>query len=361
MCLNPISIPRKVAGRVVDYDIVPCGKCPECVDRKQKDMMQVFLNVAKRSESIVFATFTYDEEHVPFRYSVWDYESGSVVASSFDQSELHCEDDFQDIMKVQSLHRLDWRLWLKNARVKYEREHGGKLPSFTYATIGEYGKLHKRPHYHTLFFNLPLSYCEEICSSWDKGFTYCEQVNLSQSLTSVCRYMAKYLYKGLFESSDVLDQLAERPRVMASKNLIQIDDTFKSWLIGEDLGLSLYTAFVTPDNCERLLARRKLLIDDFNYCLGKHYIDKIFRYYIVDYEGKRKLVPYPLQVALSTFIRVRNKTIFDKEFRQLASVEGEEKAFSMVLDSARHDEISKVGRNESLCQTLQEYYRRSKL
>ena len=64
MCLNPISIPRRAAGRVVRYDVVPCGKCPECVDRRQKDMMQVFLNVAKRAHCIVFATFTYDEEHI---------------------------------------------------------------------------------------------------------------------------------------------------------------------------------------------------------------------------------------------------------------------------------------------------------
>ena len=359
MCLNPISLPIKVAGRVVDYNVVPCGKCPECVDRRQKDMMQVFLNVARRSENIVFATFTYDDEHLPKMYNLWDYESGSCVKQSFERSDLE-PDEFQDILEVPSLKREDWRLWLKRARVKWFRDHGENL-CFVYATIGEYGKLHQRPHYHTMFFDLTFAQAQELCSSWHFGFTYCEQVNKSQSLTGVCRYMAKYLYKGLFESDDVLNGLSQKPRVLASKNLIQVDDQFRSWLIGEDLGFSLDTRFIRSDDAERLLARRKLLIDDFNYNLGKHYLDKIFKRVEYDEEGKRKLVNTPLQDALSRFIRKRADSVRDSQLRQAQSFADPEEGSAYIIQVAKVDELSREARAERCCSSLQEYYSRSKL
>lgn len=359
MCLNPISLPVKVAGRVVDYNVVPCGKCAECVDRRQKDMMQVFLNVARRSENIVFATFTYDDEHLPKMFNLWDYESGSCVKRSFERSDLE-PDEYQDIFEVPSLRREDWRLWLKRARVKWFRDHGVNL-SFVYATIGEYGKLHQRPHYHTLFFDMTLSDAQEFCSSWNFGFTFCEQVSKSQSLTGVCRYMAKYLYKGFFESDDVLNGLSQKPRVLASRNLIQVDEQFKAWLIGQDLGFSLDTAFLRDEDAERLISRRKLLIDDFNYNLGKHYLDKIFKRVEYDEDGKRKLVNTPLQDALSRFIRKRSSSIRDQELRQAESMSSREAGFALIKEFQDRDESSLQAREERLCSSLKEFYSRSKL
>ena len=201
MCLNPILVPVKVNGRITDYNVVPCGRCPECLDRKQKDMMQVFLNIANRSSSIVFATFTYDDEHLPYMWSLFDHETESASYMSFDVSvpESHLsKEDPVSLVSAPSLRRRDWRMWLKSARVKYERDFGRKVPEFSYSCIGEYGKLHFRPHYHCLFFNMSLADAQELCKSWNYGFSYCELVKRDQSLTGVCRYMAKYLYKGLF-------------------------------------------------------------------------------------------------------------------------------------------------------------------
>lgn len=359
MCLSPISLPVVRCGRVVEYNVVPCGKCVECVDRKQKDIMQVFLNVAKRSKNIVFATFTYNDEHLPQMFSLWDYEANGIVQQSFDRSELHPY-DYQEIYAVPSLRRLDWRLWLKRARVAYERKHGRKL-DFTYATIGEYGKLHQRPHYHTMFFNASLQDISELVSSWSLGFSLCEQVKMNQSLTSVCRYMAKYLYKGLFDVDDVLDGLAERPRVMASKNLLKIDEDFKNWLIGKDLGITLDTVSIKPTVAQRLLDRRKILIDDFNYRLGNHYINKIFKRYEIDSEGKRKLVSTPLQAALADFIRKRVDSLRDREFGQIESMPTREDGFALLEAFRKRDEATLQAREESKCKTLQEYYKRSSL
>lgn len=357
MCTSPVRLPVKAAGRVVRYNVVPCGKCPECVDRRQKDMMQVFLNVARRYSDIVFATFTYSDEFLPRMYSAWDYESGSVVDQGFTK-DLFLIDEFTAVFERPSLRRKDWRLWLKRARVAYERKNGHKL-DFVYACIGEYGKLHQRPHYHCLFFGASLQDVEELCSSWNFGFHFCEIVNKNQSCTAVCRYMAKYLYKGLFESGDVLDGLCEKPRVMASKNLIKVDDSFRSWLIGEDLGLSLESKFVPFDVCDRLLKRRKMLIDDFNYNVGKHYLDRIFKKVEIDEQGKRKVVNYPLQDALSRFVRIRVDSIRDRQFEQAVSQCSPDDVSSVVKALVESEENSLKAREFSKASSLREYFQKS--
>lgn len=363
MCLHPISVPVKVNGRITDFNVVPCGHCPECLDRKQKDMMQVFLNIGNRSSSIVFATFTYDDEHLPYLWSLYDHETEQASYQSFDVSlpESHLSDyDPVSLVSTPSLRRRDWRLWLKSARIKFERDFGHKISPFSYSCIGEYGKVHFRPHYHCLFFGLSLSEAQELCKSWDYGFSYCQFVRRDQSLTAICRYMAKYLYKGLFEAPDVLYKLVEKPRVLNSRGLVKIDDNFVSWLTGRDLGITLDTRFLNDELCERLLSRRRLLIDNFSYCLGRHYIDKIFKRYETDSEGKTKLVSTPLQKALSDFVRRQSHSFYDRPYRKLKSQYGDEVAASMCVEIIRSDEAAKQSKNESLSQTLQEYYRRSK-
>lgn len=360
MCLSPISLPVREGDQVVGYNVVPCGKCVECLDRKQKDIMQVFLGAALRAENIVFATFTYDDSHVPKMFSVWDYESGSVVRQSFDRSSLELDDEFQDIVEVTSLRRKDWRLWLKAARMAYYRFHGRRL-NFSYVTIGEYGKLHKRPHYHTLFFDLTFAQVEELCVSWDKGFHFCEQVDRSQSVTGVCRYMAKYLYKGFYDIDDVLNGLSEKPRIMSSKNLVKLDSSMVDWLTGKDLGVDLETFDLSDSVAERLVSRRKILIDDFKYSLGHHYLDKIFKEVQYDEEGKRKLVNYPLQNAISAFIRKRVDSVRDSQLRQSRSFVSHEDGIAFLEQIRVSDEASLLAREESKCKTLSEYYKRSEL
>ena len=364
MCLNPISVPVRECGRIVSYNVVPCGKCAECVDRRQKDMMQVFLGVANRSSSIVFATFTYNDEHLPFLWSLFDHETEQALYQSFDLSfvESHyCESDPVSVVSAPSLRRRDWRLWLKSARVRYQREHGKSLPKFSYSCIGEYGKVNFRPHYHALFFNLSLAQVQELCNSWVYGFSYCQLVDRSQPLTGVCRYMAKYLYKGLFEAPDVQYRLVEKPRVMNSRGLVKLDQRLIDWLTGKDLGLDLDTKFVSDELCQRLISRRKVLIDDFSYNLGKHFLDKVFKRYAYDPEGKPKFVNTPLQDALSAFIRKQSNALFDRTYFELARSVGREKAASIVSQEQRNKELAKASRDEGLCSSLQEYYRRSKL
>ena len=326
--------------------------------------MQVFLCVAGRSKSIVFATFTYDDEHIPTMWSVFDHETESALYSSFEQElvlQHYSEKDPVSFVATPSLRRRDWRLWLKSARIKYQRIHGTSLPKFSYSCIGEYGKVNFRPHYHALFFDLSLAQVQELCASWDYGFTYCQLVNRSQPITGVCRYMAKYLYKGFYEAPDVQYRLVEKPRVMNSRGLIKIDDRLFAWLTGADLGLSLDSRFVSDENCQRLLARRKILIDDFAYNMGKHYLDKVFKRTEYDEEGNPKLVNTPLQVALSAFIRKQSYSLYDGTFRKLERSLGSEKAFAVVLKEQRHQEAANQSREEGLCKSLQEYYRRSKL
>ena len=217
--------------------------------------------------SFVFVTLTYDEEHLPYAQSLWriskdtgEYElveKGEIVLSARYKrcSDIYKErreeitdvfkslvlsdkpryyettiDGFEDdeyIYKARltpSVCRKDVRLWLKRARVKYEREHGFKLSPFSYVAISEYGPNTCRPHYHLAFFGLNRLEAQWIAEQWDYGFTNVKYVNRvnedgSDGFTIAARYIGKYMTKGKFDCESVCDKSAEKPRVCQSKGI----------------------------------------------------------------------------------------------------------------------------------------------
>ena len=64
MCTNPLVIRRAYAGKV-KTDVVPCGKCHECISKKQNEFAALACLEAKKSSSMWFATLTYSNNRVP--------------------------------------------------------------------------------------------------------------------------------------------------------------------------------------------------------------------------------------------------------------------------------------------------------
>lgn len=75
MCINPIRIKNvnKGLGRIGlnfmkdcdnEYMNVPCGRCPDCVQAKQAQLVQRIQSEAKYNH-LFFCTLTYDNEHLP--------------------------------------------------------------------------------------------------------------------------------------------------------------------------------------------------------------------------------------------------------------------------------------------------------
>lgn len=113
-----------------------CGHCSECVAEKVTDLQKRSLLESSQSAWLFFATFTYDDEHVP-------YHTDLSVSDAPARQTLRPKD-------IQAMrHRVDKRLsQLDPSDALYKLDY-----SMVY--VGEYGGKFNRPHYHCLYYVRP--------------------------------------------------------------------------------------------------------------------------------------------------------------------------------------------------------------
>lgn len=139
-----------------------CGQCMPCrVNRRRLWCSRIMLETTLHAASY-FVTLTYSPEYLP------DDKSVSI---------RHCQ------------------LFLKRLRRLVEPLR------FRYYIVGEYGERSLRPHYHAVFFGLPLEDhkngkpCEcYVCRSWTDGYVYIGSVT-AESASYVAGYCTKKLTK----------------------------------------------------------------------------------------------------------------------------------------------------------------------
>lgn len=115
-CISPVYLTTQKLH-------VPCGRCNFCLERKRSDWTYRLIEEQKASSSSFFLTMTYDDPHC-------------IYSIDSRMPELHLRD-------VQLFKK---RLRKTQSSVSYER--------LRYYTVGEYGGLTDRPHYHSIMFNL---------------------------------------------------------------------------------------------------------------------------------------------------------------------------------------------------------------
>lgn len=156
-CDTPYYV--NIKGRL-DAVPVPCGKCPPCKLRRVNSWVFRLLQEEKQSEHAHFITLTYDTDHVP------------ITNNHF-----------------MGLSKRDLQLFIKRLRKR------GQF--IKYYAVGEYGSVHKRPHYHLITFGLSdvRDYNGELRSeslrkAWGLGDTHIGKVS-SDSIAYTCKYINK--------------------------------------------------------------------------------------------------------------------------------------------------------------------------
>lgn len=215
MCINPIYIHNKRGDYHPLYHkrliLVPCGKCEECRQNRQHEIMtrlscHAFEN-HQNGGKYLFLTFTYNDSHLPHLY----FKGVSQPCFNWD--------DVLTLIK-----------WLR------KQYNSG---DWSYFGVCEYGKHTKRPHYHISFWISPniddVEFAENCRKFWTKqpykynkhtrtwsttcnGFMFPSKSDvqcgkhLVRSKTGVSYYAAKYTCKDIgFYSIPIIKEIDENP------------------------------------------------------------------------------------------------------------------------------------------------------
>lgn len=323
---------RDVRPHVNDVVPVPCGKCIHCLQNRQSALVSRCLEESEKRGTFIFMTLTYNDDYLPLAQSLWRvsketglYEcvsKGEVIVSARSSRlsglKLQFKDVAEDIRKAflaecpnssagyypryfeteikafeddeyiyinrisPSVCREDVRLWLKRARVGYERKYGNKLSDFTYVAVSEYGPKTCRPHYHLAFFGLSVNEAVYLSDSWQYGYRTVKQVNKvnadgSDGFSIASKYIGKYMTKGKFDCMSVKDCSAEKPRICQSNGIgASLIDKIKGRMCAFDMfgEYDLDTLFCPSlGRCLNESELNQLCVEipkRLSYCIGVH-------------------------------------------------------------------------------------------
>ena len=163
---------------------IPCGQCIGCRLEYSRQWANRCMLELQYHDSAYFATFTYDDEHVP-RTAYGDPETGEAIPAL-------------------TLDKRDFQLLMKRIRKRFSDD---KIRFFM---SGEYGSKTFRPHYHVILFGLHLTdltvyktvkeagqfytyyNSPSLQACWPKGYVVVGEVTWES-----CAYTARYVMKKL--------------------------------------------------------------------------------------------------------------------------------------------------------------------
>lgn len=153
---------------------VPCGKCPQCLQRRAAEWCFRLEQHEKVCDTSCFITLTYSTDYVPIT--------------------LH---------GFMSLDRKAFSTCIRSVRKRMRNIESFKDVRLSYYVVGEYGSERKRPHYHAILFNLPdiqwrtdledrrIGFSPLLDASWPYGV-----IDIRECNGDTIGYTCKYLHKG---------------------------------------------------------------------------------------------------------------------------------------------------------------------
>lgn len=177
MCYTPLLLKRDGA----EYT-VPCGRCPQCVQRRASAWSFRLTQEDKRSDSSLFITLTYDNAHIPITPKKY---MGLSVPKLLNTKVLTVTQGSHGTVQktVRKYGASHLQLFFKRLR----KAHGSTARSIKYYAVGEYGGRTYRPHYHIILFNARV---ELIQKAWQLG-----QVHYGKVTGASIGYCLKYMCK----------------------------------------------------------------------------------------------------------------------------------------------------------------------
>ena len=352
MCLNvsysKVSL-RKGGWKVIAH---PCGHCVECARKYQNDWMLRLDDEATQWKTIMFATFTYSNDNIPFlqiegeqldkfrfffmkriaqlpyknrsRYindttGFYDYLFADRIAES--TSLLVPYADITDIQK-----------FLKRLRINFKR-HEGRDFTFKYFICSEYGNDTLRPHYHMILFCNEHEYLVQqyIQNNYTLGKVHdIHKIKTfkDRGVLDAMRYVSKYTCKPAeFENPYVVSRLIPKPRRISSKFLgdhkrQEIKQAAYDYQMENDAN------GYTDDFLEGYLHIADVMKNGFKYSTPKYWRDVLFPQITVEEtrikdgkEFKKKStirdIDDHLSIAIADYVQRRIMEVQRTEYEQI--------------------------------------------
>lgn len=154
-CIAPIKLANRDKTSPLGWDVVPCGKCEPCLNRRISSWAFRLSQQNKISNNAHFITFTY--AHPPL--------SNNALPTLKKR-------DFQNFLK---------RLRKILPTEPYIKKNGktGHRTTLKYYCCGEYGTRTQRPHYHAIMFNIPINILPELTNLWGHGHIQIDPCNMA--------------------------------------------------------------------------------------------------------------------------------------------------------------------------------------
>lgn len=234
MCLQPRQIKRRLPDGSTRVDVVSCGRCSECLRRKQQDYAFIISRQFRASGSGFLVTLTYSNDRVPMAavYDLVDGSSGVVLDSycpgfvmpeyeslarqryysvySHSGHEVPFNPEYGPLVDFQDYVRrgtYSGKSYYMRKHVRHgfaassARSYGafvtmsvcpslrrsdvrswlkssreayyrkfGVRPVFKYFAAGEYGPKTSRPHFHLVFTGISRDVLDFFCARWSESF-----------------------------------------------------------------------------------------------------------------------------------------------------------------------------------------------
>lgn len=151
-CISPLLI-RKDGRR----DFVPCGNCNFCLQTKRADWSFRLQYEAQHSVTGYFLTLTYEDDKV----------------------------EFNAISGLPEVRKDTMQLFTK--RIRKDNVMAMVSP-LRYYSVGEYGTISSRPHYHSIMLNLNERIAERLQRYWPHGHVHAGEVT-----DASIHYVTKYV------------------------------------------------------------------------------------------------------------------------------------------------------------------------